>query len=192
MMYTLEELLSKMGAPEAKEKGQMRWHYFDKASDRNKNGSEAADETGGYAEVRLLDGGEALVAEMKQMRNVAVDDGAQGTEKLYSESLYLYARRTGNRYSITKIAFDGEEYANPRKSIIELGLSIFHARALDISILMVEQAFNRQDIVIPTGESAPLPSFSSIVMPAKKEVKKEEWGVVVPFRPRAKAAGMRF
>jgi hypothetical protein len=192
MMYTLEELLTKMGAPEAKEKGQMRWHYFDRASGESKNGSEAAQEMGGYAEVRLLDGGEALVAEMKQMRNVAVDDGAQGSEKLYSESLYLYARRSGNRYTVTKIAFDGEEYPNPRKSIIELGLSIFHARALDISILMVEQAFNRQDIVIPATEPAPLAKFASMVMPPQKEVKKEAWGVVVPFRPRAKAAGMSF
>jgi hypothetical protein len=180
MMYTLDELLMKMGAPEAKEKGQMRWHYFDKSSD------DANSELGGYAEVRLLDGGDGLIAEMKQLRNVMVDDGASGAEKLYSESLYLYARRTGTRYAVTKIAFDGEEYPHPRKSIIELGLSIFHARALDISILMVEQAFNRQDILIPIAETrlpklAPLKAPVSIAPP----VKKESWGVVVPFRPRA-------
>ena len=183
MMYTLDELLMKMGAPEARERGQMRWHYFDKTSE----------EVGGYAEVRLLDGGEGLVAEMKQLRpayaadDIKKDDVTKDEEHPYSESLYLYARRTGTRYAVTKIAFDGEEYPHPRKSIIELGLSIFHARALDISILMVEQAFNRQDIVIPTAEPAPMPSFSAMVMPPRKEFKKEAWGVVVPFRPRVKA-----
>ena len=85
-MYTLDELLMKMGAPEAKERGQMRWHYFDRTGD----------ETGGYAEVRLFDGGASLVAEMKQLRNVVVDDGVGCVERLYSESLYLYARRTGH------------------------------------------------------------------------------------------------
>ena len=180
MMYTLDELLMKMGAPEAKEKGQMRWHYFDRA------GGNTSDELGGYAEVRLLDGGEGLVAEMKQLRNVIVDDGARGAEKLYSESLYMYAQRTaGARYAVTKIAFDGEEYPHPRKSIIELGLSIFHARALDISILMVEQAFNRQDIVIPAAETR-LPKISPLPG-ATPFLKKEAWGVVVPFRPRVKA-----
>lgn len=182
MMYTLDELLMKMGAPEAREKGQMRWHYFDKSS--------TGEEIGGYAEVRLLDGGKSLIAEMKQQRHViADDDSAGGAEKLYSESFYLYAERTaGTRYAVTKIAFDGEDYPHPRKSIIELGLSIFHARALDISILMVEQAFNRQDIVIPAAET-PLPKAAP--SPVSQFLRKESWGVVVPFRPRAKTAGMR-
>ncbi len=174
MMYTLDDLLMKMGAPETKEKGQMRWHYFDKTND----------ELGGYAEVRLLDNGDSLIAEMKQLRNVIVDDGFKGAERLYSESLYLYARRTGTRYAVTKVAFDGEEYQHPPKSVIELGLSIFHARALDISILMVEQAFNRQDIVIPTSAPArPIKSISASNL--QHSFKKEPWGVVVPFRPRA-------
>jgi hypothetical protein len=187
MMYTLDELLMKMGAPEAKEKGQMRWHYFDKTSDASGGGS------GGYAEVRLLDDGKSLVAEMKHLRPAAEDDDAESliddetgaAEKIYSESLYLYAQRThGARYTVTKIAFDGEEYPHPRKSIIELGLSIFHARALDISILMVEQAFNRQDIVIPTAETRLPKALPDTV---SQFLKKESWGVVVPFRPRVKA-----
>jgi hypothetical protein len=174
-MYTLDELLMKMGAPETKERGQMRWHYFDRTND----------EMGGFAEVRLLDGGASLIAEMKQLRQVTVDDGVGAAERKYAESLYLYARRTGTRYAVTKVAFDGEEYQHPPKSVIELGLSIFHARALDISILMVEQAFNRQDIVLPVAEThSHLKNIPANNL--KGSFKKEAWGVVVPFRPRVR------
>ncbi len=175
MMYMLEDLLMKMGAPETKEKGQMRWHYFDRNSD----------EVGGYAEVRLLDNGASLVAEMKQLRHGVAEDGVSAVPRDYSESLYLYARRTGARYEVTKIAFDGEEYPHPQKSIIELGLSIFHARALDISILMVEQAFNRQDILRPIIDERS--QLKGVPVRIKASFKKEAWGIVLPFRPRIDA-----
>ena len=164
-----------MGAPETKEKGQMRWHYFDKAND----------EVGGFAEVRLLDGGASLVAEMKQLRRGVVDDETGDTQHTYAESLYLYARRAGMRYEVTKVAFDGEEYPHPQKSVIELGLSIFHARALDISILMIEQAFNRQDILHPVVDARS--QLKNIPINIKSPLKNEAWGVVVPFRPRVAA-----
>jgi len=104
-------------------------------------------------------------------------------------------------YKISRIAFDGEEYKNPQRSIIELGLSIFHARVLSISIRMVEQAFNKEDILTPatdahqplfkdvpvrkrpaSGRQAAKPAF---VAPAPQNGKAgEAWGVVIPFRPR--------
>ena len=175
MMYTLDELLSKMGAPETKEKGQIRWHYFDKKSDS----------VGGFAEVRILDGGDSLVAEMKHMRPRTDNDEGGSDSLVYTESLYLYARRTGARYSVTKVAFDGEEYPHPQRAIIELGLSIFHARALDISILMVEQAFNRQDIVRPVIDERS--QLKGVPVRTKAPLEKERWGTVVPFRPRVAA-----
>jgi hypothetical protein len=162
MMYSLDELLMKMGAPEAKEKGHMHWHYFDRMSG----------EIGGYAEVRLMDGGESLVAELRQQQNGQAE----------AESLFLHARRSGSRYSVTKIAFDGEEYAHPQKSVIELGLSIFHARALDISILMVEQAFNKQDVTRPIIDERS--QLKDVPIRVKTSFQKEAWGIVVPFRPR--------
>lgn len=174
MMYTLEDLLMKMGAPETKERGQMRWHYFDKKND----------EVGGFAEVRLLDGGASLIAEMKQLRHGNADNDETLPQRLTSESLYLHARRTGTHYAVTKIAFDGEEYPHPQKSVIELGLSIFHARALDISILMVEQAFNRQDILQPVIDERS--QLKNVPARLKSSFAKEAWGVVVPFRPRTK------
>lgn len=178
MMYKLEELLTKMGAPEVKEKGQIRWHYFDRQHD----------EVGGFAEVRLLDGGAALVAEMKHLHYPAAGEQDENSPGLYNETLYLHARRNGARYEVTKIAFDGEEYAQPQKPVIELGLSLFHARALDISILMVEQAFNKQDIVQPVIDHSP--QFRGVPAHVKPSVKKDSWGVVVPFRPRVSSAGM--
>lgn len=172
MIYTLNDLLMKMGAPETKEKGEMRWHYFDRASN----------EVAGYAEIRLLDGGHRLIAEMKHLKRDYEDDAGQ-MHPLFEESFYLHAERTGAQYKVTKVAFDGEEYAHPQKAIIELGLSIFHARALDISILMMEQAFNKQDILSPVIDENP--QFKNI--PVREAFKKEAWGIVVPFRPRAEA-----
>jgi hypothetical protein len=185
MNYSLEELLMKMGAPETKEKGFIRWHYFDA-------------ETGGiagFAEVRLLDGGKSLVAEMRHPRqdgrggaeapafDIAAGRGG-GLHEECVESFYLHAQKTGARYKVTKIAFDGDDYSAPQKSIVELGLSIFHARALDISILMVEQSFNKQDILRP-------PEAESAVRlqppPVGDTFRKEAWGIVVPFRPRQQA-----
>lgn len=184
MMYTLDELLKKMGAPEAKERGQIRWHYFDQHND----------EIGGFAEVRLLDGGATLVAEVRRLRDGMQDELLGVAEDgLYNETLYLHARRSGSRYDVTKIAFDGEEYSRPQKSVIELGLSLFHARALDISILMVEQAFNKQDIMQPSAaaEHANFRGVPSRVKEGrlKDEFSKEKssWGVVIPFRARGVA-----
>ena len=103
----------------------------------------------------------------------------------YSESFYMHAEKTGMHYKVTKIAFDGDEYAHPQKSVIELGLSLFHSRALDISILMVEQAFNKQDIVRPViGEAA---NFKNVPLHIRDAFKREAWGIVVPFRPRQQA-----
>jgi hypothetical protein len=174
MIYTLNDLLMKLGAPETKEKSFMRWHYFDKNDE----------EIGGFAEVRLVDGGAGLIAEMKHLRNGSVDD-TDGQPHAYAESFYMYAQRVGAHYKVTKIAFDGEEYPHPQKSVIELGLSIFHARALDISILMVEQAFNKQDILRPVIDEGM--QFRNIPAYVKSSFAKETWGVVVPFRPRPAA-----
>jgi hypothetical protein len=103
----------------------------------------------------------------------------------------MHAEKTGERFKVMKVAFDGEEYPQPQKSIIELGLSIFHARALDISILMIEQSFNKQDILCPVVDENPqfknVPVFTKKDAFKKEDFKKEAWGIVVPFRPRAEA-----
>jgi len=176
MIYTLNDLLIKMGAPEVREKNHMHWHYFDKASR----------EIAGFAQICLIDDGHRLIAELQHLRHDYEDDAGR-THPVYNESFYLHAERAGTRYKVTKIAFDGDEYPHPQKSVIELGLSLFHARALDISILMVEQSFNKQDILhAAISERSP---FKNIPLQAKNAFKKEEaWGVVVPFRPR-RAAG---
>ena len=173
MIYALNDLLMKMGAPEVKERGRIEWHYFDKI----KNG------LAGFAEIRLEAGGERLIAEMKHIRENYADDEGK-LHPVYTESFYLYAERTARAgyYRITKISLDGDDYSNPQKGVIELGLSVFHARALDISIRMVEQVFNKQDILEPIID--PTPKFRQLFTPPKEVVVKENWGVVIPFRPR--------
>jgi len=174
MFYELKELLIKMGAPETSERGKMSWHYFDK--DKK--------EIEGFATIRFLDDDKSqLVAEQQHLRHNYEDDQGKIHDK-YVESFYMYAERIGERYKITKIAFDGEEYQHPQTSIIELGLSLFHSRALDISILMVEQAFNKDDIL-----DRPLYNdsydFNNKSAPVAEILKKETWGEVIQFRPRA-------
>ncbi len=178
MLYSLHDLLAKMGAPEVKERNRMEWHYFDK----KKNA------LAGFAEIRLEAGGERLVAEMSHLReNYADDEGKVHAE--YIESFHLVAERTARpgHYRIVKISLDGDDYPTPSKSIVELGLSVFHARALDISIRMMEQVFNKQDILEPVSVTTAsrqqvLPRFRAAV---KEEPPKERFGVVIPFRPRA-------
>jgi len=174
MMYALNDLLMKMGAPEARERGRIEWHYFDK----QKNG------LAGYAEIRLEAGGERLIAEMKHIKENYEDDTGK-LHPVYTESFYLYAERTARAgyYRVNKISLDGDDYANPQKGVIELGLSVFHARALEISIRMVEQVFNKQDIVERAPDPAPI--FKATFTPPRPPEQKQEWGVVIPFRPRS-------
>lgn len=179
MMYSLHDLLLKMGAPETREKGRMEWHYFD----RKKNA------LAGFAEIRLEAGGESLVAEMRHIRENHTDDDGK-KHSTYTESFYFHAERTARpgHYRVTKISLDGDDYNQPQKGIVELGLSVFHARALDISVRMVEQVFNKQDILTPPAQADIVPKMRKIAaaQPQKREEpKKEEWGVVIPFRPRA-------
>jgi hypothetical protein len=181
MMYSLHDLLTKMGAPEVREKGGMEWHYFDKKKNT----------LAGYAEIRLDAAGERLTAEMRHLRhNYSDDEGKLHPE--YTETFYLHAERTARpgHYRVTKLSLDGDDYPNPAKGIVELGLSVFHARALDISIRMMEQVFNKQDILdtvtVTTGsKQKPLPRFKPVL---KEEIAPaERFGVVIPFRPRAAA-----
>lgn len=178
MIYALNELLTKMGAPEVRERGRIEWHYFDKA----RNG------IAGYAEIRLQAGGEELVAEMRHIRENFEDDEGR-VHPVYTESFYLYAERTARAgcYRVTKLSLDGEDYNTPQKGIVELGLSVFHARALDISVRMVEQVFNKQDITEPREPPRDPAARLKTMLAAKRAAKappREEWGVVIPFRPR--------
>lgn len=174
MMYRLEELLAKMGAPEVKERQHIEWHYFDK----NKN------DLAGYADIRLEAGGERLVAELKRTRENYEDDHGN-MHAQFVETFHLIAERTARpgHYRIARIAFDGDVYEAPQKAIIELGLSVFHARALDISIRMVEQTFNKDDILTPAAEPTRQLKFSDFFV--KKEAPKMKApSNVVPFRQK--------
>jgi len=178
MMYALKEILCKLGAPEVQERGRIEWHYFNK----EKSG------IAGYAEIRLQAGGEELVAEMRHIRENFEDDEGK-LHPVYTESFYLFAERTARAgyYRVTKLSLDGEDYSSPQKGVVELGLSVFHARALDISIRMVEQAFNKQDIVEPKEPPRDPAARLKAVLATRRAVavEKEEWGVVVPFRSRS-------
>ena len=161
MIYNLRELLKKMGAPDLGDKRRLEWYYFDKP--RN--------QIAGFAEIRLEAGGEFLVAELKRYHDNHVDEN--GTKHArFEESFFLYAERTAraDHYRVTRLSFDGEDYGHPTKPIIELGLSVFHARALDISIRMVEQTFNKDDMLEPAAQDAPVNDMPKITATKKPVV----------------------
>jgi hypothetical protein len=175
MIYKLDDLLTKMGAPEVQEKNRIEWHYFDKAHS----------DLAGYAEVRLEAGGQRLVADLKHMRENYEDDHGN-IHAQFEETFHLVAERAGpERYRIARVAFDGASYSDPPRAVTELALSIFHARALDISILMVEQAFNKMDIT-DVAEEAEFPAHGrrAIFSRLDSVPQRANFGVVIPFRPR--------
>lgn len=179
MMYRLEDLLAKMGAPEVRERQHIEWHYFDKTKK----------DLAGYADIRLEAGGERLVAELKRTRENYEDDHGN-IHAQFVESFHLTAERAArpDHYRVTRIAFDGDAYETPGKAIIELGLSVFHARALDISIAMVEQTFNKDDILSPQAPKERMDFGYFVTKPAapvnEAAPRKEGYGVVIPFRQR--------
>lgn len=173
MIYTLHDLLGKMGAPEAKEKGRIEWHYF----------NEDKTSIAGRAEIRIEAGGERLIAEINRTcANYEDDEGR--LHAVYDDRFYLAAERTArpNHYRITVLTFDGIQYERPTKAVIELGLSIFHARALNTNMRMIEQTFNKQDIVEQAVQTEAV--FKNYFM--KKRTKKETAPscVVIPFPSR--------
>ncbi len=138
----------------------------------------------GFAEVRLEAGAQRLFADLKHIRENYEDDHGNLHDS-FVESFSLEAVRVGkDQYEVVRVSFDGAEYPNPERNIVELGLSIFHSRALDISILMVEQAFNKQDML--EEAELPMPKMRKTVF-ANQSVSQQpqSFGVVIPFRPRA-------
>lgn len=176
MFYKLDELLTKIGAPEVREKNRIEWHYFD----------DSRVDLAGYAEVRLEGGGQRLIAELKRTCENYEDDHGN-LHAFFDESFFLEAVRVAeDRYKVVKVGFDGAEYSAPEKAVIELALSVFHARALDISIRMVEQAFNKQDIF---EEGDVETRFTKAIFSKLDSAQRQSFGVVIPFRPRERQAG---
>lgn len=177
MIYHLNELLTKMGAPEAREKPRLEWYYFSDAKDG------AGSEIAGYADIRFDMGGERLVAELKAPRSE--DEIDASPDAATHDRFHMVAERTARPFyfRITEMSFDGEAYTRPSKAIIELGLSLFHAKALDISIRMVEQSFNKEDMLEIKDED-PRKGLRNIPVRRRIEKPAETFGVVIPFRPR--------
>lgn len=173
MIYHLNELLTKMGAPEAREKPRLEWYYFDDT------GSAIA----GYADIRFDLGGERLVAELKAPRTA--DEIDISPDAATHDRFHMVAERTARPFyfRITEMTFDGETYTRPSKAVIELGLSLFHAKALDISIRMVEQSFNKEDMLEVKDED-PRKGLRNIPVRRRMDKPAENFGVVIPFRPR--------
>jgi hypothetical protein len=181
VIYTLQDILQKLGAPEVEEKCRVEWHFFSK--DKR--------DLAGAASVRLEHGGDRLIAELKRTHDTFEDDNGQ-VHANYTDSFYLAAERTARpgHYRITTLSFDGTVYDRPRKAVVELALSMFHAKALDISIAMINQAFNKQDILerqiaAEMDQAQAVKKYFAQRREKEKETeKKKTHGVVIPFPVR--------
>ncbi len=173
MDYELSALLNKMGVPDLEERKSMRWTYAD----------DMDPSIHGFAEARLESNGRFLTAELRHHRKDYEDDLGI-IHPFHAESFYLQARRIedSNTFRISLLSFDGRTYDLRQSAMIELGLSLFHGRAVEISTRMVEQKFDlvRDEMKKPAK-------------PVKFTVKASgPAGNVVPFRPRGKAQPPRF
>jgi hypothetical protein len=177
MIYHIHELLLKLGAPETRERHSMEWFYFNPKTQ----------DVAGKAHIRFEAEGERLVAEIQAF-------GRDGNPLQDDTYFCIAAERTARpeHYRVVKVVFDGAAYDRPSKAVIELAASVFHARALDISIRMVEQSFNKQD-VLEAKDAAPeapkkrktAPLFQTMTQaPEPAAPRTETFGIVVPFRPR--------
>jgi hypothetical protein len=179
MIYDLDTLLLKLGAPDVREKKALSWYYFD----------EAKKDLAGAAEIRLEAGGERLIAELKHIRANFEDDAGDIHSK-HTDTVYFAAERTARpgHYRVTKLVFDGEDYENPRQSVIELALSIFHAKALEISMRMLDHAKMKQEILSTPGTEIATPQLRKFLTPPQEAQIPQQaaMGVVIPFRPREK------
>lgn len=181
MDYDLIHLLKKLGVPEVAEDGAVRWHYME-ASDP---------EIGGFADARLEARGRILTVELRHMRKFYEDDNGL-IHASYTEEFLLKARRLGtsNMYRVMLVAFDGNDYDPADTAMIELGCSIFHSRALEISTIMTERAFGAvSEEYEAGGEDDPAEILRKRFEASHSSTKNtdESWGVVVPFRPRKDA-----
>jgi hypothetical protein len=177
MVYALKELLVKMGIPETDlmERRHVEWHYFDTARI----------DLAGFAEVRMEEAGSRLVAELRHTKQDYEDD--HGTmHDHFEQTFHMVAERVGEGvYEVKSMGFDGENHAAPARAICEMGLGLFHARMLDISIRMVERAFNKDDILDTLLPEAPVLRPLQKAIFAVEAPRKETFGKVIPFRQRA-------
>lgn len=178
MVYRLQELLTRLGAPDTLEKDHVEWHYFDA------QGFDLA----GCAEVRMEASGGRLVAEIRHSHQEREDD--QGLfDAQFTQAFYMSAVLIGrDMYTITKIRLNGREYLHPSRAVVDKGFDIFHARASTFNATQVDQSSKTDDKSVPSSAFDPLcrRAMFSRMMPAAP-LCHETFGVVIPFRPRQPA-----
>ena len=142
---------------------------------------------GGFADVRLEQNGRSLTVELRHWKKNFEDDNGD-IKAHHTESFLLTARRIGNSdlFRITELSFDGTQYDPNDVGMIELGCSIFHARAVEINTLMVEQKFKALEKEMAENTEA-TEHLKKRFQSSLEEKAQEIWGIVVPFQPRKDA-----
>lgn len=173
MDYNISTLLTKMGIPELATKKEIKWQYMDMRNEDN----------GGFAHAEFDAEERFLTISLRHVRT-SVSDEIGTIHDRKEETFSLKARRIGDSdtFRITEISFDGEDYAPEDTGMIELGCSIFYARAVEINSIMIDQKFNAalQEQCQDRAEKlrSKFENFQEQNKPA------DIYGIVVPFKPR--------
>lgn len=140
MDYTLKDLTEKMGLPEMTDNKYVLYTYS----------QEKDAKFGGFAEIKLEDGGRLFSASLYHCReNVTCDDGFMQAE--HEETVQIRATRLGNsdHFRIVYMELDGQEQHPTNAPLMELGLCVFHSRVVDIQDGMAEQTLDSVQKQLP-------------------------------------------
>lgn len=138
MRYTLSTLLKKMGLFEELSPGSLLPFEYE---------AEGKYAVGGFAEIRLSEDGRVLTAELqhwKEMTDQDIDESDLDDDMLgrLTETFFMRAiqmAETGT-YAVMALSIDGEDYFDPNnEGLIELGLSIFHSRIVELTTKIADQ-----------------------------------------------------
>lgn len=131
MRYTLSTLLKKMGIFEDLAPGMLLPFEYEEDSRYA---------VGGFAEIRLSEDGRVLTAELQHWKEPELDDYDPGFEDellgRLTETFFMRAIKIGEtgHFAVMTLSVDGEDYFDPNnEGLIELGLSIFHARIVELT-----------------------------------------------------------
>lgn len=172
MEYPLHEIMSRLGVgQEVSFERPARWSYADC---ENKG-------VGGFAEVRFDTSQSVLTIELRHWKAAHKTEIGLMNERRV-ETIFVEALRIegSDDFSISVMILDGEVYEVFDDSLLDLVLSIFRSRAIEINMKMIEQRFKCRATSI--GEI-----LDHLPQTKNQDNRPRATAEVIPFRPRTDA-----
>lgn len=176
MEYSLYDLMTRLGVgQEVTFNRPARWSY----TDPEQKG------VGGFAEVRFDVSETVLTIELRHWKGAhKTDIGLMNDRRV--ETIFVEAMRSGDsdNFSVSVMILDGDVYEVFDESLLDLVLSIFRSRAIEINMKMVEQKFKCKATSISE-------ILDHLPAPQGQDNRPRPTAEIIPFRPRADAPVQR-